>query len=139
MHTLTTGQRIKSLSIAAYVSECIRNGTAILPGAPGTVWVRSETAGMIRFPTFKVTPPIPREVRRILWQGPAAVISYLVEPDERHPPNALHYLCRDQSYCLEKLSKPARRDVRRALRNLFITPIEWPVLLEKGFLAFRET
>jgi hypothetical protein len=40
---------------------------------------------------------------------------------------------------MEKLSKPARRDVRRAQRNVVIGPIDWPALLEKGFPAFSDT
>ena len=94
---------------------------------------------MIRCPTFHFTPPSSDEVKRVLWKGPAAAISYVIEPNEHFPPNTWLYLCQDQSYIVEKLSKAARRDVRRALRSLVIAPIDWPVLLEKGWKAYSET
>src|SRR5712691_9183041 len=127
------------MSLAEYASELTKSGRRIVHGEQETLWISSETFAMIRFPSFHLTPPTPHEISRILWRGPAAVISYALEPDEHHPPNALLYVCQDQSYNVEKLSKAARRDVRRALRSLVIAPVEWPVLLDKGWSAFSDT
>lgn len=42
----------------------------------------------MRMPVFCLDPPKPSEIRRILWQGAAALVSYLVKPDGGHPANA---------------------------------------------------
>jgi hypothetical protein len=80
-----------------------------------------------------------KEVLHALRQGRAAMATYLLTPEERHPANAWLYLCADRRYALEKLSSPARRDARRALRELRIERVEWPLLLAKGGAAFRDT
>jgi hypothetical protein len=128
-----------TVSMAQYASELTKSGQALVFGGGDTLWVRSETFAMIRFPTFHLTPPSPNEVSRALWKGPAAVVSYLTRPDDAHPSSTWLYLCEDQSYHVEKLSKAARRDARRALRNLSIGPVEWSVLLEKGSRAYTDT
>src|SRR5712691_3798234 len=92
------------LYLAEYASELTKNGRKIVHGERETLWIRSETFAMIRFPYFHLTPPTQYEVSRVLWRGPAAAISYVREPDEHHPPNALLYVCQDQSYNVEKLS-----------------------------------
>jgi hypothetical protein len=86
-----------------------------------------------------VTPPIDRELRRVLWKGPAAAASYLIETNENLLPNAWLYVCQDRSYNIEKLSKPARRDVRRSLRHLTIGPASWTVVFDEGWAAFSQT
>jgi hypothetical protein len=129
----------RTLSLAEYASELAKSGRRSISGEPETLWIRSETFGMIRFPTFQLTPPTRQEVSRVLWSAPAAVISYIVEPDARHPQNTWLYVCQDPSYNIETLSKPARRDARRATRGLVIAPLEWPVLLDKGWRAFSDT
>src|SRR5262249_4467506 len=61
------------------------------------------------------------------------------DPDEHHPANAWLYACRDPYYSIDKLSKPARRDARRAQRNLLFTLIEAAELIRHGFAAYQET
>ncbi|MFL5587632.1 MAG: hypothetical protein ACJ8DI_08255 [Ktedonobacteraceae bacterium] len=94
---------------------------------------------MIRFPKLPLAPPPSQEVRQVLWHGRAAVASYLLEPDEHHPANTWLYLCTDQAYSLDKLASNARRDIRRGLRELTITPLTSEQLLAHGFPAFRDT
>jgi hypothetical protein len=130
---------LNSLSISDYACELFRTGTRILAGVPGTYWTRYESGAMVRIPTFHVASPDSDEVQRILWQGRVPVVSYLLSPDDRHPANAWLYICRDSSYRLEKLSKPARRDIRRAQRNLRFEPLDWPTLLANGLEAYRDT
>jgi hypothetical protein len=129
----------ESLSTAQYASELVRNGVKVLPGSHGTFWVRYEIGAMVRMPEVHLEPPAISEIRQVLWQGRVAVVSYLLEPDQRHSSNGWLYVCRDQSYSLEKLSKAGRRDVRRAQRSLGIKFMNWPTLLEHGFEAFRQT
>jgi len=129
----------KILSIAEYASELVRIGTRVVPGSPGTFWVGHELGAMVRIPTFHLTPPAAGEVQQVQREGSAAIVSYIVEPDQHYAANAWLYSCRDFVYSLDKLSKRARRDARRAQRSLLIAPIDWPSLLEHGFSAFSDT
>lgn len=139
--TETMGQPATSApaSLSHYAQALAKNGQRSLPGTGDSLWLRSETLAMIRFPTFKMARPSLAEIRHVLWKAPAAVVSYVVDPDEHHPANTLLYVCQNQSYDIEKLSKPARRDVRRALRNLEIGAVDWRVVLDKGTRAFSDT
>jgi len=111
----------------------------VLPGAQGTFWTRHESGAMVRRPTFHVGPPAPGEVQEILRHGRAAVASYLVEPDERHPANTWLYLCTDQVYALEKLVYTTRKNVRRGLKELRIAPLTAEELLAHGAQAFCDS
>ncbi|MGH7774759.1 MAG: hypothetical protein ACREQA_21250 [Candidatus Binatia bacterium] len=94
---------------------------------------------MMRFPTFHLAPPSPGEIRRVLWRGPAAIVSYNLEPDDRHPVNAWLYLCANREYALDKLPPPMRRNVRRGLKELRIEPITCDQVLDYGFQAFCDS
>jgi hypothetical protein len=133
-----TGYKAQSISITEYAQGLARSGVQILPGATGTFWTRHESGAMVRRPTFHIGPPAPDEVREVLWRGRAAVASYLLEPDERHPVNAWLYLCTDQTYALEKLRREVRKNVRRGLRELRITPLTADQVLAHGTQAFCE-
>lgn len=127
------------LLIKDYGAALKKSGIPVLRGAPGTIWARYETAAMVRVPAFHTTPVSQHDARQVLRQGPAGVISFLLEPDGEHPPNAWLYDCRDRSYALDKLSKEARRDARRAQRSLRIEPLDWMTLLEHGLVAYSDT
>jgi len=94
---------------------------------------------MVRVPAFHTAPVSQHDARQVLRQGRAGLISFLLEPDGEHPPNAWLYDCRDRSYALDKLSKEARRDARRAQRSLRIEPLDWMTLLENGLVAYSDT
>jgi hypothetical protein len=94
---------------------------------------------MMRIPYFYSGVPLPGEVRRVLWQGPAALASYLLEPDDRHPANASLYLCSDHAYRLEKLAPAMRRNVRRGLQELRIEPITAAQVVSHGAQTFQDT
>src|SRR5437879_5321131 len=111
MNTQTLNLKTQPMSITEYATDLARSGVQVLPGAQGTIWTRHESAAMVREPTFHMGPPTFDEVREVLWQGRAAVASYLLEPDEHHPANAWLYLCADQAYALEKLTREMRRNV----------------------------
>jgi hypothetical protein len=103
------------------------------------MWARYESVAMVRLPTFEMRPVPADQARAVLREGPAAVLSFLMEPDEAHPPNGWLYLCRDRAYSLETLKKEARRDARRALRSLRIEPMDWKALLAHGHGAYGDT
>ncbi len=129
----------KPLTLAEYATELARTGTRVMPGAAGTFWVGGEPGALMRMPTFYSEPPTPAEVRQVLWQGRVAIISFVIDADEQNPPIAWHYVCRDASYRLSKLSKQARRDIRRAQRSLRIDSMDWTTLLNQGFAAYSDT
>src|SRR5687767_1052664 len=103
-------------SLAEYASQLKRDGLRVLPGTGGTFWVEYESWGWLRMPTFTLAPPDIAELKRNL-SGLNAFASYLLEPDRDHPMNAWLYVCRDQSYSLDKLTSAGRRDARRACRS----------------------
>jgi hypothetical protein len=135
----TAEHKAQTASITEYATSLMRSGVQVVPGEAGTFWFRHESGAMIRFPKLPLPPPPSQEVRQILWRGRAAVASYLLEPDENHPANAWLYLCSDQAYSWGKLASKARRDIRRGLRELTITPLTSEQLLAHGFPAFRDT
>jgi hypothetical protein len=126
-------------SLAEYAADLSGSGVQVLPGSPGTFWTRHESGALVRRPTFHVGPPAPGEVREVLRRGRAAVASYLLEPDEQHPANTWLYLCTAQDYALEKLVSNGRRDVRRGLRELRVTPLTTEQVLSHGARAFCDT
>jgi hypothetical protein len=133
------GQQRKPPSRAEYAAELASNGTRVLPEPSGTFWVRYESGALMRDPFFSLVPPAPGEVRRVLWQGRAAVVTYLLHPDERHPANAWLYVCTDRAYALDKLSRSARRNIRRGVKELRIAPVASNQLLAHGVQAFCDT
>jgi hypothetical protein len=134
-----TVYKAQTLSLREYMADLERSGVEVLSGAPGTFWTRHESGAMMRRPTFYVGLPEEKEVQQVLWRGRAGIASYLLEPDEGHPANAWLYICTDQTYALEKLPSPMRRNVRRGLRELRITPLTADQVLAHGVEAFCET
>jgi hypothetical protein len=135
----TVGHQGKPLSVAEYAAELARNGTRIFPGTLGSFWAGYELGAMVRMPTFHTLPPTPNEVRQVLWKGRAAVASYLLDPDESHPPNAYAYVCMDRTYAFDKLPPAMRRNVRRGSSQLRIVPVAAEQLLTHGTQAFSDT
>jgi hypothetical protein len=126
----------RNLSFGEYASELKKTGRKIIGGEQETLWIRSETMAMIRFPVFELTPPSSEELRRVLWRGPAAVATYLLQPDQSHPATACLYICRDKSYALEKLASAMRRNVRRGLKELEIVPLTAEQILAHGYQPY---
>jgi hypothetical protein len=127
------------VSMNEYATLLRKNGKTVIAGFGGTFWTRYEAAAMVRVPKFHLASPSSQEVRQVLWRGRAAIASYLLEPDKYHPANACLYLCTDQTYALEKLPSPVRRNLRRGLRELSIAPLTSEQLLAHGFPAFSDT
>jgi hypothetical protein len=132
------GILVPPLPLAEYASELSRSGKKTIGGAPGTVWVQTERFAMIRFPVFELRPPSSQELRRVLWHGRAAVVTYLLQPDQTHQTNAYLYLCRDKNYALEKLSSAMRRNVRRGLKELEIGPLTTEQVISDGYEPYSD-
>ena len=102
-------------------------------------WIRYESWGSMRIPTFATGQPPAAALREVLWRRRALVATYLLEPDRDHPPNALLYVCSDREYSVEKLTKDRRQNIRRGSRELRIEPMTADCLLAHGFQAFSDT
>lgn len=130
---------MKSLSLTQYATELSKNGVKTLAGSLETLWIGHESRSLIRFPTFALNAPTQGEIRSALKKGKAPVVSYIIEPDIHHPANTWLYICRDTAYTIEKLTKNARRDIRKAHRTLRLAELTWETLLEHGASAFCDT
>jgi hypothetical protein len=130
---------IGSLSLDEYASALRENGTPVFGRTSVDFWVRYESWGLMRVPTFDTTPPPSGAPGRLLWPGRALVATHLLEPDEEHPANAWLYLCRDRDYSADKLAPTVRRNVRRGSRELRIEPVTTDRLVANGFQAFSDT
>jgi hypothetical protein len=126
-------------TLAEYATALADRGTRLRQTQDGTFWIGYETGALMRLPKFQTEPPSPCAIRELFWHSGAALISYLLEPDDLHPANAWLYLCADRSYCLAKLAPAVRRNVRRGLRELTIEPITTEQLLFHGVHAFCDT
>jgi hypothetical protein len=130
---------IRHLSMTQYASDLSKAGTKVLAGTNNHFWFRSEYLGMVRMHGLDQTPPTPGEVRKVLVKGPAAVASYVMAPDEKHPANAWLYLCTDRSYGLDKLPHAMRKNVRRGLKEFNIEPISADQFLRHGARPFCDS
>ena len=139
MNTQPTTNAPAILSLAAYAAGLSSHGHRVLPGSPGTLWVRYESLSVMRIPTFEMKPPALDEVRRLFSRNRIPLVSYLLEPDADHPANAWLYIAKDQSYSLDRLPPPMRRNLRRGLKELDIRRIDPDQILTHGFEAFRDT
>lgn len=126
-------------TLDAYASALARNGTSVLPGLPGTFWVRYESYAMMRMPTFVVTTPSREELQRLFRRGRTVVVSYLAVPDEDHVANAWLYRCTDRTYSLDTLAPAMRRNVRRASKEFGFDVLTPDQVLTHGLAAYCDT
>ncbi len=84
---------LKSLTIAEYASALAKEDTFVMPGPSGTVWIGGELGARMLLPTFHCAKPAPAEIRQVLWEGRAAIVSFVTDPDKKNPPNAWLHVC----------------------------------------------
>ena len=126
-------------TLSEYAAHLAGSGVRVFPGDDGLFWTSYESGTLMRLPTFHVGPTGAGEVARVLRAAKKAVASYLIEPDAKHPANAFLYVCADPEYALEKLPSAMRRNVRRGLKELTITPFGADELQRHGLEAFCDT
>ncbi len=133
-------QPCDTLSLEAYAAGLAAYGKRrVVTGREGTFWVGYESIALMRMPVFHTVPPSSDELYRVLWQGRAAMASYLQKPDDLHPATAWLYVCTDNAYHLDTLAPAVRRNVRRGLKALRIEPVASERLLAHGAQAFCDT
>ena len=112
----------EQVTLAEHVAGLEANGARRVPAASHTYWVDLDCRALMRLPAFNCDPVTTDEIRRGLWSGRVPLLSYLRKPDDRHGANAWLYVASDNSYSVDKLAPPVRRNVRRGAREL---RIEW--------------
>ena len=125
-------------SVSTYIAQLRSKGLRIVEGAGDTFWQKNESLSLERFPVIPLPGPSPVEIRNVLGQGHGVVATYVTEPDDRHPANALLYL-RKPPYAPDELSQSARQSIKRATRDLKIGLITVDELEAKGFMSFADT
>jgi hypothetical protein len=129
----------RTATMAEYAAALAAEGVTVVPGSSGCYWVGNVCGSLFREPTSCLAPPQPGEVRRALWKARAPVATYILAPSDEHPANAWLYVCENQKYRLEDLGYAARRDIRRAMRQLRFEFIDAATLLARGAKAFCDT
>lgn len=130
---------MESVTSQEYVDGLHRRGARAYLRHGRGFWLVSERLGLERYPQTCFDVPPSDYLRSLFWRSRCLVASYVLPPDEAHAANSLLYVCRDRGYCLERLSSPARRDARRALRAFRYEFLEPHVLLAHGANAYCDT
>lgn len=130
---------LSPVSLSEYATIRRQRGQIIVEGSAQTLWRPYGNRTIARFPDLSTQAVAPGEVTRALKAHRAWLATYNRDPDAAHPANAWLYLCQDHSYCADALGQNAKRNIRRALRDLRIGVPEPSALMEQGFAAFQET
>lgn len=127
------------MTTSTYADRLREAGFRVVYGSDKTVWVSHERFSMLRLPTCALAQPIAGETTNVFKRSKAAALSYAISPSPEHPANALLYVCTDRDYSLDKLTKNARYDVRRGLREFEIRRLEYAEVLSLGRAAYYDT
>jgi hypothetical protein len=130
---------VHGISLEEYIAVLARAGAKVVSGTKGSYWCTSEIGALERIPFDRLDEPSLEDVTHALRLARAAVASYLRPVDESHPQNAWLYVCRNQEYTLEGLGVAARRDARRALRELRFEFIDMETLMREGVTPFCDS
>ena len=130
---------VRGVSIEEYVAGLAQEGECVIPGPGRSYWLRGEMRSLERVPTWCVDDLSLSDVKSTLWQVRAPIATFVRNPDARHPPNALLYICENQEYSMEGLRRLARKNLRRALRELRFDFVDRQVFLQKGAGPYCET
>jgi hypothetical protein len=128
-----------SAKLSDYQEGLMKAGLKCYRGPSDDLWLAHEGGTMMRIPTFRVNPPSAPEFSTLFWGFRTPAISYIIEPDDTHQENTWLYICRKGDYGLGKLTSAARRNVKRAQKNLRFEPVSWDLLLEYGATAYCDT
>jgi len=137
-HILNEMGTCEHIGIEAY-SASLAESETIFPGSSGSFWQAFEMNSLTRRPYFVLDVPSDDQIRRALWSARSPVATYVRPPDDSHPQNAWLYVCQNRQYCLEDLGARARRDARRALRELRFEFADPRTLVEHGLHCFCDT
>ncbi len=128
----------RTTTLSSYAEDLKRIGMhAISSTGKQWCWIQNEMAAVVRYPTFLTDSPSEKEIKQVLWGNRIGLLSYIREPDEKHPANSFLYVATE--YDSEKLGRKERASIRRAMAMTTFDFIDWDTLLEKGFEAYHDT
>lgn len=121
--------------------QCLQSKekTTFLTENKTQLWIPWSSGELTRMPMTDAKAPDSADVQEILGLSGIHVLTYLIEPTAAIPANCFLYLCRNQDYDLQCLTKNGRKTIRRGLRNVSISRLEWDEFEEKGYEAYAET
>jgi len=102
-------------------------------------WVPGVRGELQRLPMAHIAPADQATLREVLWQRGIWIASYIQASGPALPANCFDYLCEDRGYDVASLSRHARRDIRRGLRNFTVRRASWDEVVEHGFAAYADT
>ena len=111
---------------------------AVLSHDQTQAWVPLAQGQLQRIPLECPQAPDKADISAVLAQKSIWIAGWLQEPTAELPANCFDYACDDGEYCVEKLSKYGRRDVRRGLRSFEVRRCTWDELVDKGFSAYAD-
>jgi hypothetical protein len=127
-----------SPTLAEYVQWLSETGTRVFLGSERMAWIEEGTKGVVaRLPSHCTDVPTRSELNAVFSHNCFAA-QYLIEPDGHHPANRWLYLA-DKTYDIQNLGRFARRDIRRAQRDLRITDLSWDEVRQHGEAAYCQT
>ena len=128
-----------NVSLETYISA-MSNGCQNFVRTPsGTWWSRNERMALTRFPNHQLQTVSEQDTSFLFRESHPLLLDWTSNAVEGKASNALLYLYDELIYDIEERSKPARRDARRALRELDFRIINHEELLDIGFPVFANT
>lgn len=106
---------------------------------PDQLWVPGSRGELIRKPVHCTAPVEEHESQKILQVPGTRVLTSLRVVSETRPANCILYLCRGEPYGMERISRNARKVIRRGLRNFECRRCTWDELANYGYAALVET
>jgi hypothetical protein len=103
------------------------------------IWVPGVRGELMRFPLDCLEAPDASTLKDVHSQPGIKIASYMLPGDGARAANCFDYLCRDNEYDIEKLTKNGRRDIRRGQRSFEIRPCSAEEVVRDGFQAYCDT
>jgi len=115
-----------------------RAGRRLFQAPSGAWWYRNERFALTRFPGHRPGPLDGADRGPLFRSSRAALLDWIEPVSDLRPGNALLYTCEGPDYRLEALDTNARRDARRALRELAFRMVPVGELLTLGPPVFAD-
>lgn len=115
-----------------------RQGYRVLR-TPSSYWCEASPHVYQAFPYHWLIEPAEGELRGLLVRHNGVALRYSAPLAARRGKASYHVVCEDPAYDLPALSRQARQNVRRGLRNASVELIPLERLASEGWLLRRET
>ena len=105
----------------------------------GQLWVPGSSGELFRQPVHCTEDVDEQVARQILKLPGVRVLTSLREVDAAHAANCILYLCQGAPYGMDRLTRNARKVIRRGTRHFENRRCTWDELASHGYAAFVET